>query len=53
MRFWFIMKLLEENEKDKPKSLLLDVIETVISFIVLVAFCWFIWVIALNGGKGY
>ena len=44
------MKLLEENKKDEPKSLLLDIIETVISFGALVAFCWFIWVIVLNGG---
>lgn len=50
MRLWLIMKLLEEDKKDEPKSLLLEVIETVISFITLAAFCWFIWVIVLNGG---
>lgn len=43
MRLWLIMKLLEENKKDEPKGLLLDVIETVISFIMLVIFCRFLW----------
>lgn len=43
MRLWLIMKLLEENKKDEPKSLLLDIIETVISFIMLVIFCRFLW----------
>lgn len=43
MRLWLIMKLLEENKKDEPKSLLLEVIETVISFIALVIFCRFLW----------
>ena len=43
MRFWLIMKLLEENKKDEPQSLLLDIIETVISFITLVIFCRFLW----------
>lgn len=43
MRFWLIMKLLEENKKDEPQSLLLDIIETVISFIALVIFCRFLW----------
>lgn len=49
MRLWLIMKLLEENKKDEPKSLLLDVIETVISFIMLVIFCWFLWVMIEMG----
>lgn len=43
MRFWLIKWLLEEDKKEEPKSLLLDVIETVISFITLVIFCRFLW----------
>lgn len=43
MRFWLIKWLLEEHKKEEPKSLLLDIIETVISFIMLVIFCRFLW----------